>query len=54
MNDGWWWLMIGLILFSLASILYTGVFLVWLHKYGGARGLTKEIQRRLRSYKERK
>lgn len=47
MSSGWWWTMIALLTLVLFAVLYFGVFLLWLARYGGAQGLKAELMKRL-------
>jgi len=47
MSDGWWWVMIALLVMTLFFVLYGLVFLAWVAKYGGAKGLKAELTKRL-------
>lgn len=47
MSAGWWWVMVALCTMTLMFVLYFGVFLIWLHKYGGVKALKAELQNRL-------
>lgn len=47
MSAGWWWTMVALLTLTLFGVLYFGVFLLWLHNYGGAQALKDELRKRL-------
>lgn len=47
MSPGWWWTMVALCSLVLFGVLYFGVFLLWVHRYGGAKGLKDELNKRL-------
>ena len=47
MSPGWWWTMVAMLTLTLFAVLYFGVFLLWVARYGGAEGLRDELRQRL-------